>query len=119
MKANSLLGSSEGLGTRPVCGVMWGHRPWVPCRGDLPRRLTFLVTLATLSFLRPRLSFVPSGVTLGAFCHTPCAHPPPALTRQAGAGTCLQDEGMNEEVGPEPPSLPGPSSALVPQLPQL
>lgn len=59
------------------------------------------------------------GVTLGAFCHPPCAHPPPALTRQAGAGSCLQDEGMDEGVGPEPPSLPGRSSALVPQLPQL
>lgn len=81
-------------------------------------RLTFLVTLATLSFLTP-LVLVPSAVTLGAFCHPPCAHPPPALARQAGAGTCLRNERMNEGVGPEPLSQPGPSSALVPRLPQL
>lgn len=80
MKANSLLGSSEGLGTCPVCGVVWG-RVGSQALGPMQvLRLTFPITLATLSFLRPRLSFVPSRVTLGAFCHPPCAHPPPALT---------------------------------------
>lgn len=85
-------------------------------------RLNFLVTLATLSFLT-RLFFVPSSVTLRAFCHPPCAHPRPALTRQAGAGTCLQDKGMNEGVGPEhhpPPTWaqPGPCASAPPAIRQ-